>query len=166
MIFDALFLAALWLLLILMLIGAFRYAFMSHSRSTEHKILELLYEIRDILRPRKSATLTIATKHRRKDSMPASILVGKTATAVYKEFDGPNGTGNELPPAGTPNFSSSDPTVATVDSTGKITGVHPGSAVITGSDPANGLSASDTVSVSQAPPSPTAQSATLTITAD
>lgn len=98
--------------------------------------------------------------------MPATILVGKTAQANWQEWSGPNGTGDKLPPAGPVTYQSSDPTVATVDqNSGLITGVAAtggsASATITGKDSSNTLVASDVVTVVE-----TAQSATLTITAN
>lgn len=93
--------------------------------------------------------------------MPATLVVGKTATALLHEFDGLNGTGNELAPIGPVSYSSSDPTIATVDpSSGLVTAVAPGTVTITGTDAGNGLSASDSVSDSAV----VAQSATLVIT--
>jgi uncharacterized protein YjdB len=98
--------------------------------------------------------------------MPATIVVGKTATAVYTEWSGPSGSGSALPAAGPVAFTSSDPTNAPVDpASGIVTGVGATTATITGTDATNGLSASDTVTVTAAPP-PVAQSATLVVTAN
>lgn len=96
--------------------------------------------------------------------MPATLTtVGQTASSVYQEFDGPNGTGNPLPSAGPVSYATSDASIATVDaSSGQVTAVANGTATITGSDSANGLSASDTVTVNIAA---AAQSATLVLTA-
>lgn len=94
--------------------------------------------------------------------MPATLPVGKTAVAVLHEFDGLNGTGNELKPIGPVTFISSDPTIATVDAnSGLVTAVAPGAVTITGTDGGNSLTASDTVSDTAV----VAQSATLVITA-
>ena len=91
--------------------------------------------------------------------------VGQTATSVYQEWDGPNGAGNPLPSAGPVTFSTSDASIATVDpSSGVVTAVANGSAIISASDSANGLSASDTVTVTIA--AAVAQSATLVVTAN
>jgi hypothetical protein len=116
--------------------------------------------IRVILTPRLSATLRIHTHHHRGDQdMPATLLVGKTAQAVWQEFSGPNGTGDKLPPAGALTFTSSDPTIATVDpSSGLITAVAIGTATISGVDAANNLTASDSLTDTEV-----ATSATLTI---
>jgi hypothetical protein len=128
------------------------------------KILEVialeLNGIRAILTPRLSATLRIhAHSHRGDHVMPATLLVGKTAQAVWQEFSGPNGTGDKLPPAGAVSFTSSDPSIATVDpSSGLITAVAMGTVTISGSDAANNLTASDTAAVTEV-----ATSATLTI---
>jgi len=85
----------------------------------------------------------------------------KPGVAVYQEFDGPNGTGNKVPPVGTVSYSSSDPTVATVDSTtGQLAYLKAGSTVITGNDSGVSLPASDTLTVLAGTP----VSSTLTLT--
>ena len=95
--------------------------------------------------------------------MPATLTVGQTATAVYQEFSGLNGTGAKLAAAGAVVFTSSDATIATVDpASGLVTAIAAGTATITGSDATNGLSASDSVSDTAL----VAQSATLVITAN
>lgn len=116
--------------------------------------------IRDILsRTAESATLTF-----RSESMDATIQVGKTANAVFAEFDGPNGTGNQVPPTGAVSFASDNPSVATVDpTTGLCTGLAAGTANISGTDAGNGLQASAVLTVTAAGGG-TAQSATLTLT--
>jgi len=118
------------------------------------ELVEEVHGIRVILTPRLSARLKIGDHH-----MPATILVGKTATAVWQEFSGPNGTGDKLPPAGAVTFTSDNSNIATVDpSSGLVTAVAVGSANISGADAANSLTASDSVTVTE-----TAQSATLTV---
>jgi len=93
--------------------------------------------------------------------MPATLVVGSTAVAVLHEFSGLNGTGSELRVVGPVSYTSSDPSVATVDAaSGLITAVTTGEATITGLDSGNGLSASDSVSDTPL----VAQSATLVIT--
>lgn len=144
-------------------------------------LVTLLREIRDILRRRaRSATLVIHPTHWDEEEwmifeflsekgrrfMPATIQVGATATAVYKEWTGPNGTGDEIAPLAAPSFDSSDVIVATVDGNGLVTGVAAGTATITGTDHNNNLSGSDTVTVEGPPPPPVAQSATLVVTAN
>lgn len=89
--------------------------------------------------------------------MPATIVVGKTATAVLHEFS----NGVEFPPPGPVSYTSSDTAVATVDPTsGLVTGVAVGTATITGTDASNALTASDTVTVTAVP----VLTATLVIT--
>jgi hypothetical protein len=118
------------------------------------ELVDEIRQIRIILTPRLSAKLRIKGK----DHM-ATIVVGKTAQAVWQEWSGPNGTGDKLAPAGPVSFTSSDSTIATVDATsGLITGMAIGSATISGTDSTNNLSASDTVTVVEV-----AQSATLTV---
>ena len=131
----------------------------------EQKELEILREIRDTLRrilhlvtPRLSASLTIG------GTVPATITVGKTATAQWQEWSGPNGTGDKLSPAGQVNFSSSDTNIATVDANGLVTGVAAGTATISGTDAANNLTASDSLTVQAV--QEVAQSATLTLVAN
>jgi len=95
--------------------------------------------------------------------MPATLAVGATATAVFTEWSGLNGTGAKLPPVGAVSFASSDATIATVDpASGLVTAVGPGTATITGTDAGNGLTASDVVSDTPL----VAQSATLVVTAN
>lgn len=142
------------------------------------QIVVLLKELRGILQRRsKSATLNIipsswdeddffiyqCLSHTGRKFMSATLKVGGTATAVYKEFTGPNGSGDEIAPIQQPQFSSSDESIATVDSNGFITAVAPGTVTITGTDAGNGLSASDSAEVQSETPPPVAQSATLTI---
>jgi hypothetical protein len=105
-----------------------------------------------------SATLTLIG-----GSMPATILIGGTANSLFQEWTGPNGTGTVIPNAGAIAYTSSNPAVATVDpASGIATGVTAGNATISGTDPVNSLTASDTLTVT----APAAQSATLTLTAN
>ena len=93
--------------------------------------------------------------------MPLTInLSGNGAQAAFKEFDGPNGTGNVVPPVGLVVFSSDNTAVATVDQTGKITPVAAGTANISAVDQGNTLTAKDILTVTD-----TAVSATLTLAA-
>jgi hypothetical protein len=96
--------------------------------------------------------------------MPATIKVGATASAVFTEFDGPNGTGNPVPAIGPVNFASDNQAVATVDANGLATGVGAGSANISALDGGNGLTASDVLTVEAV--APVAVSATLALTAN
>ena len=91
--------------------------------------------------------------------MPATLAVGKTATALLQEYVIAGGPA--IPPIGPVTYASSAPAIATVDPvTGIVTAVAPGTAIITGTDAGNSLSASDTVSDT----APVATVATLTIT--
>lgn len=95
--------------------------------------------------------------------MPATINIGGTANSLFQEWTGPNGTGTVLPNAGAIAYTSDNPAVATVDpASGVATGVSAGTCNITGTDPANSLTASDALTVS----APTAASATLVLTAN
>ncbi len=124
------------------------------------KLIEaMLLEIIHLLNRPTSATLTIQGGIH----MPATIQVGGTASSLFQEWTGPNGTGSVVPNAGAIAFSSDNAAVATVDpGTGVVTGVAAGTANIMGVDQANNLSASDVVTVQAA----AAQSATLTLTAN
>ena len=120
------------------------------------EILSILKLIYQAVRPRLSATLHIH------GGKMATILVGKTGHSVWQEFSGPNGTGDRLPTAGVVTYSSSDPAVATVDaSSGVVTAIALGTAIISGTDAANNLTATDTVIVTEQ-----AQSAVLTVFPD
>ncbi len=135
--------------------------FENHEIKKELKFLHgaVLEIIHLLLRP-QSATLTF-----KELQMPANILVGGTANSLFQEWTGQNGTGDVVPSAGSISFSSDNPAVATVDpASGVATGVSAGTANITGTDPANNLTASDVLTVN-APPPPPAVSATLQLTA-
>jgi len=77
------------------------------------------------------------------DFMPLSLAVGKTATAVLTEFDA---AGNVVPAVQPPVYTSDNTAVATV-SGNQITAVSQGTANITGTDPGDTLSASDSLTV-------------------
>lgn len=92
--------------------------------------------------------------------MPASIAVGKTATAVFTEFDA---GGVAVAPVGAVTFTSDNPAVATVDPTSGIaTGVTAGTANISAVDAGNSLTAADALTVTAA----LAVTATLVLTAN
>ena len=119
----------------------------------------LIIAVRRIYKP-VSATLTIQPIG--DGDMPATIMVGGNgAQATFTEWTGPNGTGSAVAPVGTVQFTSDNTAIATVDSSGKVTAVAPGSATITGTDSGNNLSASDVLTVTGA----SAVSATLTLAA-
>ena len=85
--------------------------------------------------------------------MPATFQIGVNTAAVCIFTESP------VPAVGPVTFSGDNPAVATVDpSSGAVTIVGPGSVNFTGTDTANGVSASDTLTVLAAP-----QTATLTI---
>lgn len=130
-------------------------------------IEKALCEIISILNRPQSATLRLQVNQLSLVGaiMPATILVGATATSLFQEWTGPNGTGTVVPNAGTIAYTSDNTAVATVDpASGIATGVSAGTANITGTDGANNLTASDVLTVN-APPPPPAVSATLTLTA-
>lgn len=94
----------------------------------------------------------------------AEIKVGKTGQAKFTEFDGPNGTGNEVPPVGQILYESGDPGIATVDASGLVTGVAVGTVIIHGTDQGNGLTAAEGQSIVAG--GGVAVSATLVVTAN
>lgn len=109
----------------------------------------------------KSAVLTLLVEGENPE-MPATIhLNGNGAQATFTEFDLPGGTGNVVPPVGTVSFTSSDTTVATVDANGRCAAIAAGAVTITGTDSGNGLTASDSLTVT----ADVAQSATLALQA-
>jgi hypothetical protein len=68
--------------------------------------------------------------------------------AVQVEFDGPGGTGNIVPNIGPTSYTSSDPTVATVDPvTGNLAYLKAGVTTITGVNAGNGLTSSGTLTI-------------------
>lgn len=98
--------------------------------------------------------------------MPATILVGATATATFLEWSGAGGTGVQVAPVGAVTYASDTVAVATVDpNTGIATGVSAGTANISGVDAGNSLTASDVLTVTAAPP-PVAVSATMILVAN
>lgn len=113
------------------------------------RIARELHEIAHLLRHllgkhAKFATLVIQDLKGNR-LMPATLPVGKTATAVLHEFVTAGGA--EVAPIGPVSYASSDPAIATVDpASGLITAVAAGVATITGTDAGNSLSASDSVS--------------------
>jgi len=114
-----------------------------------------------VLSPAKSATLSLITL-KGATTMPLKAHVNdKPGIASYQEFDGPNGSGNKVPPTGTVTFTSSDPTVATVDSsTGQLVYLAIGTTTISGVDSGTGLSATDDLTLIAS----VAVSAVLTLT--
>lgn len=131
-------------------------------RFNRHALLEILHDIKLLINRPQSATLNLQVNQPGEPDMPATIQVGKTANSLFQEWTGPNGTGTVVPNAGAVAFTSDNPAVATVDpASGVATGVSVGSCNISGTDPANNLTASDSLTVTAA----TAVSATLTLTA-
>jgi len=75
-------------------------------------------------------------------------LNDKPLTAVLVEFDGPNGTGNQVPSIGPDTYLSSDPTVATVDpASGNLAYIKAGVTTITGLNSGNGLTAAGVLTI-------------------
>ena len=90
------------------------------------------------------------------------LLLGAGASLAppaYQEWDGPNGTGNEVTPVGPLSYASSNSAIATVDSNGNVAAVAVGQCTMTVTDAGNGLTASQICNVVD-----TAVSATLQAT--
>jgi hypothetical protein len=150
----------------------------------ERKLLKhLIREVRNIHQflerhfPGKpeSATLTLQNPNGG-NTMPATVAVGQSATELFLEWTGPNGTGSNVQPlVSNLSFVSDNPAVATVDNTtivaaqGGITvqcmGVSAGVANISGADSSNQLTASDALTVSGSSTG-TAVSATASLSAN
>jgi hypothetical protein len=129
----------------------------------EREILRLLHEILAILRrefPQAQSSVLSFITEKGETAMPLQVHVNdKPGTAKYQEFDGPNGTGNKVPPTGAVVYASDTPSVATVDpATGQLAYVAAGTATISASDGGN-LPASDVLTVIAS----VAVSATLTL---
>ena len=156
---------AFWLILLtLMFIAmvALNKEMLYRTHILTGRLLELVNLILRLF-PATSATLTFRTTQGA--TMPATILVGKTATSLFQEWTGPNGTGTVVPNAGTIAYTSNNTAVASVDPvSGIATGVSIGVAVIVGTDPVNSLTANDTLTVTA--PASGAVSATLSLTAN
>jgi hypothetical protein len=130
--------------------------------SQRFKFIEsALCEIIHILNRPQSATLRLQPNQPVLvgGAMPKTIPIGGTASSVFQEWSGPNGTGQVVPDAGPIAYSSDNTAVATVDSnTGFATGVGAGTANISGKDTVDNLVGSDVLTVTPPP-----VSATLTL---
>lgn len=134
-------------------------------REELHVLAALVREVERLegmLEPEPASAVLFFQTSTGETSMPLTVhLNDKPGTAVYKEFAGPNGTGQVVPAKGTVSYQSSDPTVATVDpSTGALVYLKAGTTVISASD-GGSLPASDTLTVNE----PIAVSSTLTLNA-
>lgn len=125
-----------------------------YLKSIAHSFKELLKLLdRNPVR----AKLQLTAKGHSTD-MPLTVSLGTPFTAAQQEFDQ---SGKLVPNVGPLTYSSSDPTIATVDpSTGQGTTVAAGTATISGSDAGDNLQSSDTVTVTDP-----AVSATMVLTA-
>lgn len=123
----------------------------------------MLLEIIHILRSPKSATLRYQTSPGVTPMPLLNLNVGETANPLFQEWDGPGGSGNNVPVTNPVNYTSSNPAVLTADpSTGVATAVSNGQATVTGTDSGNGLSASSDFQVGPVAQPPV--SATLSFT--
>jgi len=123
------------------------------DREVLDRVLMLAEAIYTNTRPRLSATLNYRPRRMgegkgKGERKMATIRVGQTASPVYQEWSGPNGTGDKLPPAGPVTYASDNPAAVTVDSnSGVATGVAAGTANITATDAADSLTATTQITV-------------------
>jgi hypothetical protein len=97
----------------------------------------------------KSSTLTFLNAKGEKQMANAHVN-DKPGSYKYQEFDGPNGTGNPVPPTGTVAYASDNPAVATIDpASGQLAYVGAGTTNISASDSGN-LPATDVLTLSAA----------------
>lgn len=111
-----------------------------------------LREILEILRPRPTC---IKISFQGDITMPVTLIVGQTVTATPVETDAAGAVVASLDPTSIA-WTSSDPAVASgsvdnPDGTVTFTALVAGETTITVTDPANGLTASDTVTVTLPP---------------
>ena len=124
--------------------------------------------------PAQSATLQLWTLVDSKGvAMPLTLQVngpggsiapppaGSSAGVGFQEWDGANGTGNQVAPIGPMRYSSANPAIVTVDANGNLVAVAPGQSEVTATDTGNTLTASDLITVVDV-----AQSATLNAVAN
>jgi hypothetical protein len=121
----------------------------------EHPDTHLLRDIRDLLRQlvrcrchsRSAKLLFVNSKG--EEFMDVTVhLTDAPLRAFLAEFDGPAGTGNQVPGIGPTSYTSSDPTVATVDPvSGNLKYLKAGSTTIVGLNAGNQLTASGVLSV-------------------
>lgn len=86
---------------------------------------------------------------------------GSPAGVGFEEWDGANGTGNQVAPIGPLSYESANPAIVTVDANGNLVAVAPGQSEVTATDTGNNLAASDLITVVDV-----AQSATLNAVAN
>ena len=90
--------------------------------------------------------------------VPSCTIDTLAGAVAFLEFDGLNGTGNQVPPIGPFTYATSPASIATVDANGNVSQIAVGTCTCTTTDTGNGLTASDTLTVID-----TAVSATLNI---
>lgn len=119
------------------------FDFFREERRFHEQEIKLLKEILALLKKKGSAISAKGVL------MPATIPISgnRGAQFTFTEFDGPNGTGNKVAPLQAIVYASDNTAVATVDATGLVTALSAGSANISGTDPGNGLTASDVLTV-------------------
>jgi len=131
------------------------------ERSDHELLLQILHEIEEverdvaeikrILRQRKKAVSAVLFFEDSKGELSMDVTVhlnDSPLKAVQVEFDGPNGSGNSVPNIGPTSYTSSDPTVATVDPvSGFLKYLKAGVTTITGLNAGNGLTSSGVLSV-------------------
>ena len=130
---------------------------------------ETLFDILERLFPPVSAQILLEGEQ----VASISVQVGAAAqTATVEFFDGPDGSGNQVPPQSVPVWSSSDPSVAAIDASADASGLaaalsygNAGTATVTASSTNNdGTVVSASLDVTVEAPAPAAPvSATITV---
>jgi|HubBroStandDraft_2_1064218.scaffolds.fasta_scaffold00006_48 hypothetical protein len=99
----------------------------------------------------KAVSAVMVFINARGESQKMDITVNLTDAplqASQVEFSGPNGTGTIIPAIGPTTYTSSDPTICTVDpNTGNLTYVTVGVVTISGNNAGNSLKSSGTVTI-------------------
>jgi hypothetical protein len=113
--------------------------------------------------PQQSVTVNFTDEEGNDMANTITLAPGKTAQATATRWDNSGAVPAKIPLLGTPVWATSDPTVATVDSSGLVTYVGPGTAQIQGKD-TDGVAGVGTVTDSAAPPPP-AQTVTIDLVA-
>ena len=148
-------------------IASLTAAIRAHSAALEANTQALIaltsvqQEIEEELQPpAQSATLHLWTMVDSKGvAMPLTLQVngpggsiapppvGSAAGVGFQEWDGANGTGNQVAPIGPMQYTSAAPAIVAVDANGNLTAVAAGQAEVTALDTGNNLQASDLITV-------------------
>lgn len=125
-----------------------------HAERIDVKLLRRILARLDALvlflmgRNARSATLFFEDSKGQRFMDVTVHLTDAPLKAFLAEFDGPNGTGNQVPGIGPTSYTSSDPTVATVDPvSGNLVYIKAGQTTIVGLNAGNQLTNSGVLSI-------------------